>query len=100
MVFLNYFLDSNADYSVATNEHVKRFILIFFGDMEELKLLHYDTDWVYQTAAYYLTVISEFYKWLDDNYGTNMEFRIKSNHYHAKKSFLCGQIYNYDFQYF
>ena len=28
-----------------------------------------------------------------------MEFCRKSNHYHARKSFLYGQIYNYDYQY-
>ena len=100
VVFLNYLSDNDADYSVATNEHVKRFIrLLLFGDMEDLKLLYYETNRVYQTAAYYLTVITEFYKWLDDNYGSNMEFRRKSNHYHARKSFLYGQIYNYYYQY-
>lgn len=100
VVFLNYLSDGGANYGVATNEHVKRFIrLILFGDMEDLKLLYYETDRVYQTAAYYLTVITEFYKWLDDNYGSNIEFRRKSNHHHARKSFLYGQIYNYDYQY-
>ena len=88
VVFLNYLSDNDADYSVATNDHVKRFIrLILFGDMDDLKLLYYETDQLYQTAAYYLTVITEFYKWLDDNYGSNMEFRRKSNHYHQGNPF-------------
>lgn len=100
VVFLNYLSECGADFSTASNDHVIKFIqLILFGDLEDLKLLYYETNRVYQTVAYYLTVITEFYKWLDDNYNSNMEFQRKNNRHHARKAFLYGQIYNYDYRY-
>jgi integrase/recombinase XerD len=100
VVFLNDLADNGLEYDEATNRHVKRFILkLIYGDAEDLKLRFYDTEVVCATAGRYLTVITEFYKWLANNYETNITFQTKTDIYRAKKAFLYGQIYSCDYQY-
>jgi len=100
VVYLNYLHSIGVEYDDATNSHVKRFIsCILYGGLEELKLKHLETEVVCATACRYLTVITELYKWLADNYETNVVFQTKTDVYRAKKSFLYGQIYSYDYRY-
>jgi len=100
VVFLNDLAAEGVEYDEATNRHVKKFLhKLIYGDAEDLKLLFCDTAVVSSTAARYLTVITEFYKWLASNYETNITFQTKKDTYRAKKSFLYGQIYSYDYQY-
>lgn len=100
VVFLNDLSDNGLEYDEATNRHVKKFILkLIYGDAEDLKLRFYDTAVVCSTAGRYLTVITEFYRWLASNYETNITFQTKTDTYRAKKAFLYGQIYSYDYQY-
>jgi len=100
VVFLNDLAIEGVAYDEATNQHVKKFVhKLIYGDTKDLKLQFCDTAVVASTAARYLTVITEFYKWLASNYETNITFQTKKDTYRAKKSFLYGQIYSYDYQY-
>ena len=100
VVYLNYLHSINVEYDAADNRHVKRFIQnLLYGGLEEQKLKYLETEVVCTTAGRYLTVITELYKWLADNYETNIVFCTKADTYRARKSFLYGQIYSYDYQY-
>lgn len=100
VVYLNYLHSIGVEYDTADNRHVKRFIgYLLYGGLEELKLKYLETEVVCATAGRYLTVITELYKWLADNYETNVSFRTKNDPYRARKSFLYGQIYSYDYRY-
>ncbi|HAE62699.1 MAG TPA: hypothetical protein DCG38_10280 [Eubacteriaceae bacterium] len=100
VVYLNYLHSIGVEYDAATNRHVKSFIhYLLYGGLEELKLKFLDTEVVCATAGRYLTAVTELYKWLANNYETNITFQTKTDTYRARKSFLYGQIYSYDYQY-
>lgn len=99
-VFLNYLDSVNLEYDAASNRHVQRFIdMLIHGNYEDLKIRSMETTVSYSTLKKYVTVITQFYKWLDYNYETNMVFHSKQGKIKAPKSFLYGQIYTYDYQY-
>lgn len=100
VVYLNYLHSIGVEYDAATNRHVTRFIQhLLYGDFEGLKIKSIETEIVCATAARYVTVVTELYRWLDHNYETNIMFQTKADIYRAKKSFLYGQIYSSDYQY-
>ena len=100
VVYLNYLHNIGVEYDAATNRHVKRFIqYLLYGDFEGLKIKSIETEIICVTAAGYVTAITELYKWLSNNYETNVQFQTKTDVYRAKKSFLYGQIYSRDYQY-
>jgi uncharacterized protein involved in tolerance to divalent cations len=94
-------LDSyDVEYEVVTNKEVAAFIQnLIYGSLDDLKIRSLDTVITYATLSQYVTVITEFYKWLDNNYETNMQIKTKTDTFRAKKSFLYGQIYSYDYKY-
>lgn len=101
VVYLN-FLDSiGVEYKEAKNHNVRSFVnyILYGSSTDTVKLPMLETDVVYGTANMYITVVTEFYKWLDDNYETNMLFHSKRDSSRARKSFLYGQIYSYDYRY-
>ncbi|KJR44487.1 hypothetical protein UF75_5136 [Desulfosporosinus sp. I2] len=100
LVYLNYLDSYDVEYDVATNKEVVTFIQnLIYGSLDDLKIRSLDTVITYATLSQYVTVITEFYKWLDNNYETNMQFKTKTDTFRAKKSFLYGQIYSYDYKY-
>lgn len=100
VVYLNYLDGIGITYDTATNKHVVSFInYLLYGDLSALRIKSIDTQRVCSTAGAYLTVVTEFYKWLADNYETNMVFKTKTDYHSANKSFLYGQIYSYDYKY-
>ena len=100
VVYLNYLDGIGITYDTATNKHVVSFInYLLYGDLSELRIKSIDTQRVCSTAGAYLTVVTEFYRWLADNYETNMVFKTKADYHRANKSFLYGQIYSYDYKY-
>ena len=97
-ISLNYLHGLEVEYDVATNRHVRGFIQnLLYGN--ELEIKSWETEVVCATADKYVTAITEFYKWLDENYETNIKFRTKADAIRVKKSFLYGQIYSYDYRY-
>lgn len=100
VAYLNFLNSIGVEYTDATNHHVIRFIkYILYGSTDVSVLPTAETDIAYGTANMYITVITEFYKWLDNICETNMKFYNKEDNVRAKKSFLYGQIYSYDYRY-
>lgn len=100
VVYLNYLHGIGVEYNDASNQHVRGFLnQLLYGDIQDLRLKSAETALSYSTLTKYITVITEFYKWLDQTGGTNMVFYERKNNIRAKKSFLYGQIYTYDYQY-
>lgn len=68
MVYLNWLDSKGLIYEKATNIHLKAFIdSVVYGDLEELKVKSIDAMLTYSTLNRYITVITDFYRWLDDN---------------------------------
>lgn len=100
VVYLNYLHAMSVEYDEATNRHVKQFVgYLLYGDFKELKIKSIETEIICATAARYVTVITDFYKWLAGNFETNIRFQTKTDLHRAQKSFLYGQIYSSDYQY-
>lgn len=100
VVFLNYLDQIGVEYDSANNKHVQDFIhSVIYGNLRELKIKSMDTAVTYSTLNKYVVVITELYKWLDTNYETNIWFKTKTSTIKARKSFLYGQIYTFDYQY-
>jgi site-specific recombinase XerD len=97
-VFLNW-LDSNGvSFEDATNRHVRQFLhFLIFGDMQNGKILSLQSTVSSSTLEKYITVITGFYRWLDEVSQTEMLWKSKS--IHAGHSFLYGQIYSYEYRY-
>ena len=98
--YLNYLNRIGVEYSSANNHHVREFLnYLLYGDIQELQLKSPEMSLSYSTLSKYIVVITEFYKWLDQTGGTNMVFHKRKNNIRARKSFLYGQIYSYDYRY-
>jgi len=98
--YLNYLDSIGVEYSNANNRHVRSFVnYLLYGDIQDLRLKSTEIALSYSTLSSYIVVITEFYKWLDQTGGTNMVFHERKNNIRARKSFLYGQIYTYDYQY-
>jgi integrase len=100
VVYLNYLDRIGLEYSNANNRHVRGFLNhLLYGSSEDLKLRSPEAALSYSTLSKYIIVVTEFYKWLDQVRDTNMTFYERKNNIRARKSFLYGQIYTYDYQY-
>jgi site-specific recombinase XerD len=100
-VFFNY-LDRyhHIEYGAARNSHVQKFIdYLIYGDRSELKIHDPSEAPRASTLQGYITAITEFYRWLDHNYETDMEFHAGTGRRAAQQSFLYGQIYDYEYKY-
>lgn len=100
VVYLNWLDSYSITYDIANNSHVKKFVdTLVYGDLTDLKIRSLESSLSYSTLNSYVTVVTEFYKWLDNNYETNMKFFKKKNIQRARHSYLYGQIYEYDYKY-
>lgn len=100
VVFLNFLDGCGIEYGAATNKNVLNFMhSLVYGNLEDLKIKSMETVVTYNTLSMYITVITEFYRWLDNNYETSMQFKSKNDTFKARKSFLYGQVYSYDYKY-
>lgn len=100
VVFLNYLDKLSVEYEDAANRHIQNFIYsLIYGDIEKLTIRDPEKIVSYSTLTKYITVITGFYRWLDNNAGTNMRFDVKQNHIRTQKSFLYGQIYTFEYSY-
>ena len=75
-VFFNFLHEYEAiEYTHATNRHVQRFLdFLIYGDLNDLKITDPSQNLCFSTLQGYLTVITEFYKWLEQNEETKMKF--------------------------
>lgn len=98
-VYFNYLHDyENIEYSAATNKHVQQFLTyLIYGDCSDLKIVHPEEGICHSTLQGYVSAITDFYRWLDRNYETNMTFYHESQL--ASRSSLYGQIHSRNYQY-
>lgn len=100
VVYLNWLDSYGITYDLANNSHVKKFVDgLVYGDLVDQKIRSIESSLSYSTLNSYVTVVTEFYKWLDNNYETNMRFFRKKSTQRARQSYLYGQIYEYDYKY-
>ena len=98
VVFLNWLDSRNVSFENATNRHVRQFLhSLIFGDLQDGKIKSLQATVGSSTLNKYITVITGFYRWLDDISQTEMIWNSKS--IRANKSFLYGQIYSYEYRY-
>ena len=96
--FLNWLDRHGVSYEDATNRHVRQFLhFLIFGDLRDGKIKSIKATVSSSTLNGYITVITGFYRWLDDIERTEMVWNSKS--VRANKSFLYGQIYSFEYKY-
>lgn len=79
---------------------MKSFInYVIYGDRQAANSISLTPLVTYNTLSGYIVAVTEFYKWLENNYESNMEFEIKTDRHYVKKSFFYGQIYSQDYKY-
>lgn len=98
--YLNYINSIGVEYADADNKVVKSFInYVIYGDRQAANSISLTPLVIYNTLSGYIGAVTEFYKWLENNYESNMEFEIKTDRHYVKKSFFYGQIYSQDYKY-
>jgi len=96
-VFLNWLDRRGVSFEIATNHHVRQFLhFLIFGDLRDDTILSLQSTVSSSTLGKYITVITEFYKWLDEISQTEMLWKSKT--VQSGKSFLYGQIYSYEYR--
>lgn len=97
-LFLNWLDNRDVSYENATNRHVRQFLhSLIFGDLQDGKIKSLYSTVSSSTLNNYITVITGFYRWLDNICQTEMVWNSKK--VQANKSFLYGQIYSYEYRY-
>ena len=99
-VFFNFLHEKcHADYDTATNRQVLAFIdQLVYGNRENLIILHPQDSLCYSTLTGYVNAITDFYRWLDQTYGSEMMF-YEGERICRTQSYLYGQIYTYKYKY-
>lgn len=97
-IFLNWLDKQGVSFEAATNYHVQQFLyFLIFGDLQDEKILSVQSALGSSTLQSYITVITGFYRWLDEISQTRMLWRSRS--IRANRSFLYGQIYSFAYNY-
>ena len=97
-VFLNWLDNSEISFEDATNRHVRQFLhTLIFGDLRDCKIKSIQATVSSSTLKSYITVITGFYRWLDNICQTEMIWNTRR--VQANKSFLYGQIYTFEYKY-
>lgn len=99
-VFLNFLHERyNTEYDAATNKQVLTFIdYLIYGDRENFKIADSQESLCYSTLSGYTSAITDFYRWLDQTYGSEMVF-YEGERKCRTQSYLYGQIYTYQYKY-
>lgn len=97
-VFLNWLDSRGISFEDATNRYVREFLhSLIFGELQDCKIKSFQTTVSSSTLNQYITVITGFYRWLDDICQTEMIWHSKS--VQTNKSFFYGQIYAHEYRY-
>ncbi len=97
--FLNYLDLKEKSYLQANKKDVEYFIdYLIFGITPDFNYANIEGQVTYSTIRGYITAITEFYRWLEDN-GLNesMKFKKKKDYYNANEAYLYGQIWGSDY---
>ena len=98
--YLNFLEMRGKKYSDAKSRDIILFIdYILYGDMGNLKYINKDGMLTYSTLSGYLTTITEFYRFLEEDIDideSNDTKWMKKKKLNAKKHYLYGQIWSID----
>jgi len=99
-VFFNFLSESyKLEYDGANNRHVCTFLCyLIYGDTKDLKIITTKEGLSYSTLSGYVGVITTFYRWLDQNYGSFMTF-YEGERQCRSQTYLYGQIHTYQYKY-
>lgn len=97
-VFFNYLHEKcDKEYHNATNKNVQKFIdFLIYGEVNGFVIHNPQKNISYSSLVGYITAITDFYRWLDQNYGSEMVFYEVDRKVNPQ-SYLYGQIYNYKY---
>jgi integrase/recombinase XerD len=98
--YLNFLHSKEISFADATTDDVMAFFMsLIHRSYEDSGVIHMQPSLSYSTLSKHVTVITEFYKWLDQIGTHNMQFGTRNNLKKTQKSFLYGQIGSYDYKY-
>lgn len=99
-VFFNFLHEKyKTDFDVATNKQVLVFVdYLIYGGQDNLRILNLQESICYSTLSGYVCAITDFYRWLDQTYGSEMVF-YEAERKCRTQSYLYGQIYTYNYKY-
>jgi integrase/recombinase XerD len=98
--YLNFLNSKGVSFAEATTDDVIAFLMQLMGrGYDDDSVIRMQAPLSYSTLSKYVTVITEFYKWLEQTGVHHIEFQTKNNVTRARKSFLYGQIGSYEYKY-
>ena len=100
--YLNYLDVKKKTYLQAKKKDVVTFIdYLIFGITSDLSYANISGQVSYSTISGYVTAITEFYRWLEDDNeddtDTNMKFEKKKDYFNAKNRYIYGQIWGFNY---
>ncbi len=99
-VYLNFLHGQGISFEDAVTDDVMAFLMRLMGrSYEDGGVIRLRAPLSYSTLSKYVTVITEFYKWLEQTGVHHVEFQTMDNAKRAQKSFLYGQISSYEYKY-
>ena len=99
-VYLNFLHGQGISFEDAVTDDVMAFLMRLMGrSSEDGGVIRLRAPLSYSTLSKYVTVITEFYKWLEQIGVHHVEFQTMDNAKRAQKSFLYGQISSYEYKY-
>jgi integrase/recombinase XerD len=99
-VYLNFLHGQGISFEDAVTDDVMAFLIRLMGrSYEDGGIVRLRAPLSYSTLSKYVTVITEFYKWLEQTGVHHIEFQTMDNAKRAQKSFLYGQISSYEYKY-
>ncbi|MCC5909501.1 MAG: tyrosine-type recombinase/integrase [Clostridiaceae bacterium] len=97
--FLNFLDLKDISYLYASNKDIKNYIkFLIYKNLYDVDVLSFKASVTYGTIRKNLSVITGFYKWLEDEVeNLDVEFKRKVSQIGAKKSYYYGQIWSKDY---
>lgn len=99
-VYLNYLYSKGKSFEDAVTDDVMVFLMRLINrSYENDGVIRMQTPLSYSTLSKYITVITEFYKWLEHVGDHHIQFQMKEHTQRSRRSFLYGQIGSYEYKY-
>lgn len=99
-VYLNFLHGQGISFEDAVTDDVMAFLMRLMGrSYEKGDIVRLRAPLSYSTLSKYVTVITEFYKWLEQTGMHHIKFQTMDNAKRVQKSFLYGQISSYEYKY-
>lgn len=99
-VYLNYLHSRGKSFEDAVTDDVMAFLMRLINrSHEDGGAIRMRAPLSYSTLSKYITVITEFYKWLEQAGDHQIHFQAKEHTRRSQRSFLYGQIGSYEYKY-